>query len=254
MTLLRFYSAEILLHFHRQRRYAFELVVSSLVLLAVFAGLAYGMAWLPSTDLLPKQSSLALGFVVWSFASASYSGVAGEAADEVRRRTLEQLCVVGRPLAVILLVRSSVQIAGALTGTLVLLHVTFWIVGLPLDVPVLPLITILLVSAPSLLGLGLIMGGLSVLFKQAEAVNALMLLGVVALVGLPTYPGNMLALLPFSHAAAWIIAEQDGLLLKGEGPRLLFIVGNAAVYLAVGLAVFNACYRAARRRGTLGHN
>ncbi|MNT24652.1 hypothetical protein D3C72_1601370 [compost metagenome] len=64
----------------------------------------------------------------------------------------------------------------------------------------------------------------------------------------------MLALLPFSHAAAWIIAEQDGLLLKGEGPRLLFIVGNAAVYLAVGLAVFNACYRAARRRGTLGHN
>lgn len=254
MTLLRFYRAEVLLHLHRQRRYAFELVVSSCVLLAAFAGLAYGIAWLPTTDFLPKQSSLALGFVLWSFASASYSGVAGEAADEVRGRTLEQLCVVGRPLTVILLVRSSVQIAGALAGTLVLLHVTFWIVGRRLDVPVLPLITILLVSAPSLLGLGLIMGGLSVLFKQAEAVNALMLFGVIALVGLPAYPGNMLALLPFSHAAAWIIAEQGGLMLDDEGARLLFVAGNAAAYLAVGVAVFNACYRTARRRGTLGHN
>lgn len=253
MRLLRLCYAEAMLQLHRQRRHAFEFVASSLILLAAFAALAYGIKVLPAADFMPAQSSLALGFVLWSFASAAYSGIAGETADEVRGRTLEQLCVVARPLPVVLMVRCGLQIIGALLGTLVLLHVTFWIVGRAVDVPVTPVILILLVAAPSLVGLGLIMSGLSVLFKQAEAVNAVMLLGVIALVGVPAYPGNVLAVLPFSHAAAWIIAEQSTLSLSGQWLRLLFIAGNAVLYLAVGMAVFSACYRAARRRGTLGH-
>lgn len=254
MRLLRLCHAEAMLHLHRQRRYAFEFLASSLILLAAFAALAYGIDWLPDADFLPGQSSLAMGFVLWSFASAAYSGIAGETVEEVRGRTLEQLCVVARPLAVVLLVRCGLQIVGALLGGLVLLHVTFWIVGQTVEVPTAPLVAILLTSAPSLVGLGLIMGGLSVLFKQADAVNALMLLGVVALVGMQAYPANVTALLPFSHAAAWIIAEQGALTLAGQGPRLLFVAGNAGAYLGAGMIVFGACYRAARRRGTLGHS
>lgn len=254
MRLLRLFHAEAILHLHRQRRYAFEFLASSLILLAAFAGLAYGIDWLPDADFLPGQSSLAMGFVLWSFASAAYSGIAGETAEEIRGRTLEQLCVVARPLVVVLLVRGGLQIVGALLGSLVLLHVTFWIVGRTVDVPTAPLVAILLISAPSLVGLGLIMGGLSVLFKQAEAVNALMLPGIVALVGMQAYPADVPALLPFSHAAAWIIAEQGALTLAGQWPRLLFVAGNAGAYLGAGMIVFGACYRAARLRGTLGHS
>lgn len=254
MKLLRACHAELLLHLHRQRRYAFEFVVSSLLLLAAFAALACGARWLSAVEFVPAQSSLALGFVLWSSASAAYGGVASETADEVRGRTLEHLCLVARPLWLVLLLRCALQIVGALLGTLVLLQVTFWIVGRPLATPALPLLTILLLAAPSLVGLGLVISGLSVVFKQAEAVNAVMLLGVIALVGMPAYPANALALLPFSHAAAWIIAEQDALTLVGQGPRLLFVAGNAALYLGAGLLAFAACYRAARRRGTLGHS
>jgi len=253
MKLLRLCHAEVMLHLHRQRRYAFEFVASSLILLAAFAALSYGIELLPNAEFMPAQSSLALGFVLWSFASAAYSGIAGETTDEVRGCTLEQLCVVARPLPLVLMVRCGLQTIGALLGTLVLLHVTFWIVGRAVDVPVAPLIIILLVAAPSLVGLGLIMSGLSVLFKQAEAVNAVMLLGVITLVGAPAYPANVLAILPFSHAAAWIIAEQSTLSLTGQWLRLLFVAGNAMLYLVAGLAVFGTCYRAARRRGTLGH-
>lgn len=253
MKLLRLCHAEVMLHLHRQRRYAFELLASSVILLAAFAVLAYGIELLPTADFMPTQSSLALGFILWSFASAAYSGIAGETTDEVRGRTLEQLCVVASPLRVVLMVRCGQQIIGALLGTLVLLHVTFWFVGRAVDVPVAPLIIILLVSAPSLVGLGFIMSGLSVLFKQAEAVNAVMLLGVIGLVGAPAYPANVLAILPFSHAAAWIIAEQSTLSLSGHWLRLLLLAGNAMFYLFAGMAVFGACYRAARRRGTLGH-
>jgi ABC-2 type transport system permease protein len=253
MKLVRLCHAEAMLHLHRQRRYAFEFVASSLILLAAFAALAYGVERLPAAVFIPTQSSLALGFVLWSFASTAYNGIAGETSDEVRGRTLEQLCVVASPLPVVLIVRCGLQIIGALLGTLVLLHVTFFIVGRAVDVPVAPLIIILLVAAPSLIGLGLIMSGLSVLFKQAEAVNALMLLGVIALVGVPAYPANLLSILPFSHAAAWIIAEQSTLSLSGEWLRLLLVSGNAVFYLVIGIVVFDACYRAARRRGTLGH-
>lgn len=253
MKLLRLFQAEAMLHLHRQRRYAFEFVASSLILLAAFAALAYGIDLFPTADFIPTQSSLALGFVLWSFASAAYSGIAVETAGEVRGRTLEQLCVIAHPLPVVLMMRCGLQVIGALLGTLVLLHVTFWIVGRAVDVPVAPVITILLVAAPSLVGLGLIMSGLSVLFKQAEAVNAVILLGVIALVGAPAYPANMLAILPFSHAAAWIISEQSMVTLSGQWLRLLFIAGNAMFYLVAGMAVFGACYRAVRRSGTLGH-
>lgn len=254
MKLLRLCHAEILLHLHRQRRYAFEFVVSSLILMAAFAGLAYGITWFPDADFMPGQSSLALGFVLWSFASSAYSGIAVETADEIKGQTLERLCTVGQPLQVLLIVRCGLQIAGAVLGTLVLLHVAFWIVGRSLEVPIAPLIVILLLAAPSLVGLGFFMSGLSVVFKQAESVNALMLLGVIALVSLPAYPVNALAILPFSHAAAWIIAEQGSLSLTGQWTRLLLVAGNSALYMAFGLAMFGACYRAARRRGTLGHS
>lgn len=253
MKLLHLCHAEALLHLHRQRRYALEFVASSLIVLAAFAVLAYGIELLSTADFIPTQSSLALGFVLWSFASAAYSGIAGETADEVRGRTLEQLCVIASPLPAVLMVRCGLQIIGALLGTLVLLHVTFWIVGRDVDVPVGSLIIILLAAAPSLVGLGLIMGGLSVLFKQAEAVNAVILLGVVALVSTPAYPANVLAVLPFSHAAAWIIAEQSALSLSGQWLRLLLVAGNGLSYLAAGIAAFDVCFRAARRRGTLGH-
>jgi len=39
--------------------------------------------------------------------------------------------------------------------------------------------------------------------------------------------------------------------LTGDG-TLLWLVGNAAAYLALGIVIFRWCERIARRRGTLG--
>lgn len=253
MTLLRLIAAESRLHFHRQRRYAFELIVSSSVLLGIFAGIAYGMAWLPAAEFLPGQASLALGFVLWSFASACYGAISTEVSDEMRGRTLEQLCIVARPLSSVLLARCAVQLAMALFGTLLMLHMAFWVVGQPVEVAVGPMLVILVAAAPSLIGVGLIIGGLGVLFKQVEAVNAIMLLGVIALIGVPAYPVNSLALLPFSHAAAWVIAEQESLALSGHEVVLAWVVGNSVLYFGLGLLVFRSCYRLACRHGTIGH-
>lgn len=253
MKLFRLVGAEARLQLYRQRRYAFEFIASALVLLGIFAGIAYGIAWLPAAEVLPSQASLALGFVLWNFASACYNGVSSEAAEEMRGRTLEQLCIVARPLVNVLLARCAVQLLAALLGSLVMLHVAFWLVGRPVEVSLAPMLVILAAAAPSLVGMGLIIGGLAVVFKQVEAINAIMLLGVIVLIGVPAYPINLFALLPFSHAAAWVIVEQQGLTLAAHEASLALVLANSAFYFALGLVVFRSGYRIARDRGTIGH-
>lgn len=253
MTLGRLLLAEVRLHLYRQRRYAFEFISSSIILLLVFAALVHGMEKLPDTIGLPGTESMALGFVLWSFANAAYGGIAGEVSEEIRGRTLEQLCIVDKTLATVLICRCALQVSGALFGSLVLLYLAFWIIGRPVDIAPVPLLLILALAAPALIGVGLLVSGFSIVFKQVDALSALMLLLVIALVGLPAYPFNALALLPFSYASSWLIAAGDRLALSEHLLSLGIVAANSALWLGVGLFAFSHGHGLALRRGTIGH-
>ena len=242
---------EVRLLLYRQRRYLFEFVMSFGVFLGVFAALVIGMELLPSEGLIPGKASLAMGFVVWSFGVAAFASVSSEVSDEVKARCLEQICTVASPLDRVLVRRALVHIFSALASAFVMLHLCFWIAGEPVEINFLPLFALLLLGAPSLVGLGFVLGGLNVLLKQVETVSAIMIMGVVVLVSLPAYPLGPLSGLPFSYAAARIMGGREEL---SVGLQDVAIIGlNSAVYFALGLFVFRRCYRVAIDRGSIGH-
>lgn len=242
---------EVRLLLYRQRRYAFEFIMSTLVLLAVFAALVAGVDLLPVGQLVPGKAALATGFVVWSFAVAAFASVSNEISDEIKARCLEQISAVASPLEVVLARRSLVHILGSLVSAFVMLHVCFWIADEPLDIGFPRLFGLLLLGAPSLVGLGFVVGGINVLLKQVETVSAMMIMGVVVLVSLPAYPFNALGVLPFAYAAAAAISGEQTMGLTFADVAIIGV--NSALYLSLGLFVFRRCYRLAQDRGTIGH-
>jgi ABC-2 type transport system permease protein len=110
---------------------------------------------------------------------------------------------------------------------------------------------VLLIAAPSLIGLGYMVSGIALVFKKVETFGAMLTLALMGLVALDAFPLNPLTFLPFVPGASLareLVLEQSALNLE----HLAIVIVNSAVYLGLGLAVFNACTRAAKKKNLIG--
>jgi ABC-2 type transport system permease protein len=98
---------------------------------------------------------------------------------------------------------------------------------------------ILLLAAPSLVGFGLIISGLALLFKRVEMVGAMLTLAIMGLVALDGLPLNVFTFLPFVSGASLArdaVLDQNALKLD----YLLIVIANSLVYLTGGIYMFKA--------------
>ncbi len=114
----------------------------------------------------------------------------------------------------------------------------------------------------SSVGYSLILGGLTLLFKRLEILKELFQLVVLifggVFISLDRLPGWMAAIARFLPLTPGIEALRKTLLdgvslvsLATDG-TLVWLVGTAAAYLVLGIAIFRWCERITKRRGTLG--
>lgn len=110
-------------------------------------------------------------------------------------------------------------------------------------------------------GFSLIIAGLTLVFKRIEMFNDLVLLFVMFISGviirtdqLPTSLESISPFLFLTHpveSIRTIMLEDRGLSLWGTGGWAA-LIGTTVAWLAIGLAIFRFCERAAKRRGSLG--
>lgn len=110
---------------------------------------------------------------------------------------------------------------------------------------------IMLLAAPSLIGLGFIMCGLTLVFKRIEAVSALMNFALMAVVAVVALPFNLFSLLPF---AAGNSLAREVVLNSGEFnlSAVSVVTVNSLVYFVIGMAVFVVFERIAKKRNLIG--
>lgn len=243
-------GAEFWLALRRQKRQLFEFLLGTGLLLVVFMLLVLGVSVGDHIAGLPSREQLAVGFVAWRFAAAAYGGVAVEVADDIRAHCLEQLAIGGR-LQRIYSTRVVVNLLFAISSSAAMILVLFAILGSPITFSLIDLYLLLILGAPAIAGLGFIVAAFNVALKQAETINALMLMSVVALSTLPGYPFSNVSYLPFVYAAS--LSRE---LAVGGSPSLAdlaVVLLTSGVYLAFGLSVFCFAVRFARVRGTLSH-
>lgn len=111
---------------------------------------------------------------------------------------------------------------------------------------------LLLLGSLSLLGVGLIIGGATLVNKRMTTFAALFNLFLLAVVSLPAHPWNGFAWLPFSYAAAAVRAIAAGRAAP-TGALYATVAASSLVYLFLGIVAYAGFERMAKTRNVLGH-
>lgn len=239
------------------RQYAFNTVMG-LVVAYMFFFMIFVGAWATGGDQAgfgQTVSGVVVGLMVWLLALSAFSDVAGRLTTEASQGTLEQLAMSPVGLGRVVVYRAFSQFFIQLATVLVFLFLMMATTGrwLHLDFPsLLPLLVLTVAGAQ---GVGLAMGGLTLLFKRTAATFGLLQFVFIALLAVPPEKLSTMRYLPLSwgtHLIRRVMIEGVSLLQIPVGD-LLFLAANGAAYFGIGYGIFRICERIARDRGMLGH-
>lgn len=243
---------ELRLFFYVKRRYWFETLLGFGLVSLLFGGLVYAVVAVGGRSFdSGALDTMIVGFALWQLAAASYGSASSDIAEEMRQRTIEQLCLAPLSLGWLLGVRAVLHVVFAALAFLLVWLAIHWLTAGRLQGDMAAVLGIALLSVPSLVGVGFAMAGLLLLVKRAEVVHAMVYLGLITLVALPAYPLNALALLPYALGAATAKAAAGG----AQIPALVYgcIALNSLGYLVAGVLAFVLFERRSRSLGVLGH-
>ena len=123
-----------------------------------------------------------------------------------------------------------------------------------LEIKVLSILIPIFIGIFSILGIGLICGGLALIFKKVQSllnVIQYFLIGLVAI-----FPESIIfsALLPFNYAARGVFNTMMGgdSFMDFGAVGYGIMIGNSLLYFLLGLIIFKQCLKVAKRRGLLG--
>lgn len=199
--------------------------------------------------------ALIVGWFLWTMAQAAYFSLAGEVTQESRWGTLEQLYMSPHGFGTIMLTKVCVNVILSLAMGAVMLALILLTTGRTLSLDILTIVPIAVLSLCSVLGLGFVFGGLTLIYKKITSVGQLMQFVILGLVAAPVAEFSALSVLPLVQGSAMLqAAMRDGVRLWEFSPlELGLLAGTAVVYFLIGYVVFQLCSHVARDRGVMGH-
>ena len=190
----------------------------------------------------------------WFLLLMGASSMGWEITTEATRGTLEQLAMSPMGLRLILLARMLGTLAVYLVITVLMLFLTMLTAGqwLTFDLPLLA--AVLLPTFVAVIGLGYVVAGLALVFKQISALLQVLQFVFLAFAFVPLSVAPWLELAPVVKGIDMVrFALVDGATLTDFGLRdWLSLAANGTVYLLLGLVAFGLAERRATGRGLLG--
>ena len=238
------------------KRYLPNTVSMVLTFYAIFVFMFLGVRFLgdPSmADANLRYLIVANGF--WFLLMLGVQSLGWELSNEALRGTLEQLYMSTLPTWLILLFRMVTAFLVNLLILAVLTVLSMLTAGVWLSIDVAALAVLLPATMLGVTGLGFVVAGLTIVYKQ---VNAMLQLLQFVLMGIAYAPLSLSPLMELAPAAKGIDMVRQ---VMAEGRALgsftsadwASLLLNGVCYLLVGLAVFKLLERHAMRRGLLGH-
>lgn len=243
---------EVNLQIAEMRQYWFETVSGLLFLVAMFLGLFYGFkSFAPGTQETDSLDGLLFGFLMWSFASAAYNSITRTIVEDTQKGYIEQLFLCPFGIEKVLMAKVLIESIVGILSVIALAYVVMWITGNWLDINFLKFYFIMMLAAPSLVGLGLIISGLALVYKRVEVIGAMLTIALMGLVAVDGLPFGPLSLLPFTAGSS--LARET--ILAGQAmsnESLVIVTLNSATYMLVGLVSFSFCTKVAKRKNLIG--
>lgn len=236
-------------------RYPVEAVVGILAYYTVFLVLFFGAKTFggPKVASGDTLSAIAIGYVVFLLTQSSYQQFQSQVQSESTAGTLEQLALSPYGLLRVLLVDFAAQIAlmTVILGVVIVPIMATtgrWLHLEPASVTLLVILTM-----AGVLGFGLMMGGLGLVFKRVGTAAGMLSLAFLPLVAAPVARFPLLKLLPVAHGNFLLRKVLvDGESAFARPAELLILAFVSTVYFGLGAAVFQAMDGKARDRALLG--
>ena len=207
-------------------------------------------------------TSLWIGYFLWYFAIKAISGVANSISTEAMAGTLEQIYMSPVPTWALFISRVlSIILISVLQMTVITVVISLnFGVRVPLSVGFLGVLS---VTMTGLFGVGLMVGGATLVLKNTSALSAtvsnvlLFLNGTIMPVDrFPLWLESVSLLFPTTQGI--IVLRKVG--LDGESlvstwndGSLVYLIVHSALFLALGLAAFRYAEHVGRRKAVLGH-
>ncbi len=198
---------------------------------------------------------LIVGYFIWICSVTSYSTLAWRIILEAREGTLEQLFMT--PLGYSSVAISTI-IASFIINICIIIPILFLLMattGRYLHIDIITLFPLFIFTISGGFGLGFIVGGLGLLYKNIQAFINFIQFIFVALITAPVYRIPLLKLLPFALGTNLINKNMIYNIHINQMAiiDLLILLLNTVFYLVFGYKVLQFCEKIARDRGLLGH-
>ncbi|RQH00290.1 ABC transporter [Natrarchaeobius oligotrophus] len=238
------------------KRYWFNTLMLLVAMYIMFAMVFFGGQRIAGDGFESTLDVTVVGFFLFIAASAAYFDVARSVMEEAQWGTLEQLYMSRFGLGSVLAARTVFNILFSSGVSLVLLGLMLLTTGRSLSVDVITVFPLLVVTLLSVIGLGYVIAGLSLLYKRIENVQQLLQFVFIGLIALPSVlDGIVLGVVPLSFGSGMITsAMTEGVRLwQFPAAELIVLLANSGVYLVIGYAAFDRLVERTRDHGTLGH-
>ncbi len=255
-NLITLFRAELKRSWAMIKAYPVDQIASVAILAFLFYMLFLGTKYMagPGVHLGDRLDSIFVGYVSWLLMMTNYQAVSKSIRDESTQGTLMQLLTSPYSTRAILLMRA---VASAITDVVMITLVAGGIMlltGVHVHVT-LAVIPFLVTALGAAAGLGFILGAITLLYKKADMLLAIVQYGILFAVMAPLenwgFAGKLLSVfVPAAPSAAGLRTLMVG---NHFSPLLLGIsLANVAVFLGGGLLLFGLAERSAKRRGLLG--
>lgn len=234
-------------------RYRLDTAARFASMFAFFALVFFGGRAVAGPAIADSLDGVVVGFFLWTLATVAFRGLASDLADEAQWGTLERLFLSPYRFGTVVAVKTGTNLCLSLAWAGAMLVAMMAVTGrwLHLDLPTVVPLAILTLAPVA--GVGLLLGGLAVLYKRVENLFGLVSFGFVPLIAAPVDRVGMLKLLPMAHGSYLVRrAMEDGLhLLAVPAADLGLLVVTGGCYLFAGAYCLHRAQRRARRQGRL---
>jgi ABC-2 type transport system permease protein len=235
-------------------RYPINLAGGLASMFIIFLLLVEGGRQFGGPTFAESLDGVVVGYLVFMLATFAYQGLANSVNNEAQWGTLERLHL--SPMGF-----GRVMIASAVSTTLVSFSylvvmgpLAMFATGEWLVVDLLTIVPLAVFGIASVLGLGFIFGGASVVYKRIGSVFRLLQFGFPVLIAAPVEQIPWVRVFPVVQANVMLgRAMRDGVRLWEFSPdALATLVAVGVGYFLAGYAVFLLFVRRARRLGVMG--
>ena len=247
-------SASVFKEIVYRRRYLVNTIFNIIVFYLIFLALLGGVRVFGGDFVYDETiAGLIVSFYSWTMMLSVFTSTAYLVEANKMYGTLETLTANSRSLILVLITESVVDILFFFVFSLLNIFLFSITAGVSISYNILSLLVVVFTGLISMLGLSLVIAGITLIIRKAG--NALNLMQFI-LLGILFLPSTIYTQIFVPFFSAFTLLEKimvDNLtIITVPSDLLLFLFINAVIYFTIGIVTFTLCLKKGMKKGYLG--